>query len=296
MPRRRKLTRSISEYPTRDEILAVNQTFKPGVIGLVRNWKADWKTAKGADDAHKAMLVQVLAHELSDLYNRAHPTVVLAERAFEEHGTYNATTNVITLSPPVSIITSLHEIAHHLFGHSERQATTWSVHLFKRVWPKAFARLEWRGHMLVKPTTMPKKSPKKPRAKRVPPKAIAPASDIVSFDVTPMAGGYDDYGNQVTCCCKCDKTITKGTNGVFIMAVSDKGEPIKGFLCLPCANAWATATKKYWDKVAKTLAKTKRQPPAEVAAAMRKLADAAAIEADEHDAKLIGEDEEEDIW
>lgn len=297
MPKPKLGILALDSYPTPDEILGVNQTFKPGVLGLVRAWKKEWNNGNKADDGHKTALVQQLASSLSDLYGRPSPDVVLASIPFEEHGTYNPRTHTITLSPPVSILTSLHEIAHHLFGSSERHATIWSVHLFKRVWPKAFAKLEWRGHMLVKPTSMPKKVTKRrapQRPKKEPPKAIMPASGIVNFAVAPMPEHESMNGNSNDCI-KCENRCAAYDNAVVIMAISDKGTPIKGILCMSCAKAWAKATKKFWDDANAILTKGKKVTK-KLAKEIEKLSEAALVEGDEEDARTLDEDDDEDSW
>lgn len=50
-----------------------------------------------------------------------------------------------------SIISALHELGHHLFGSDELEACRYSIGVFKAAFPKAFEKLAWNGHMLVKP-------------------------------------------------------------------------------------------------------------------------------------------------
>ena len=47
-----------------------------------------------------------------------------------------------------SILSTLHEIGHCLYGESELKACKFSVWLFKDVFPKAFQKLKWDDHML----------------------------------------------------------------------------------------------------------------------------------------------------
>jgi hypothetical protein len=56
----------------------------------------------------------------------------------------------VVLSGRLSIITMFHEVGHAL-GFGERQATAFSVNLFKRCFPRQFARLIHRGHTLLRP-------------------------------------------------------------------------------------------------------------------------------------------------
>jgi len=57
--------------------------------------------------------------------------------------------NSITLSGRLSVITYLHEFAHAL-GKGERGACRWSLNLFRRIFPRSFARLRPVGHTLVR--------------------------------------------------------------------------------------------------------------------------------------------------
>jgi len=47
-----------------------------------------------------------------------------------------------------SIISALHEFGHYLYGKSELKACRFSVHLFKEIFPIAYKKLKWEGHML----------------------------------------------------------------------------------------------------------------------------------------------------
>lgn len=50
----------------------------------------------------------------------------------------------------ISIISGLHELAHHLFGESELTACRYSVWLFKETFPITFTKMIFKGHLLVK--------------------------------------------------------------------------------------------------------------------------------------------------
>jgi hypothetical protein len=51
--------------------------------------------------------------------------------------------------PTHSVVTYLHELAHAR-GADERRACRWSVNLFRRTFPRSFARCRHHGHMLVR--------------------------------------------------------------------------------------------------------------------------------------------------
>lgn len=57
-------------------------------------------------------------------------------------------TPLIIFGATPSVISTLHEIGHHLFGKSELEACAFSLQLFKEVFPKDFAKLHADGHMM----------------------------------------------------------------------------------------------------------------------------------------------------
>lgn len=132
-------------YPTKDEVLEGTVTHKPEVIRAIKNWKGTaWKAARDLNDENvKMAVIMGLIEGLAVCYQRP-VTVVRGPR-----DCYSPLQKTIFLSKP-SIITALHELAHHLFGPSELKACRWSVHLFKKTFPKAESKLGWDGHMRVR--------------------------------------------------------------------------------------------------------------------------------------------------
>ena len=65
-----------------------------------------------------------------------------------ESSCYSPSQKMITLNGKPSIITCWHELGHHLFGPDELTACIFSISLFKIIFPKAFEKLNWNGHML----------------------------------------------------------------------------------------------------------------------------------------------------
>jgi len=70
----------------------------------------------------------------------------LNERFCSGGSYYMPSTHSIQLSGRLSVVTYLHEFAHAL-GRGERGAVRWSLNLFKRTFPRSFARLEFEGHV-----------------------------------------------------------------------------------------------------------------------------------------------------
>lgn len=137
-------------YPTKEEILAkISYKIKPIHLWLTQTWKdtrgfRDWKNLDKEDKT------TTLIH-LVDLLNLSVPR---KERAITIKGKtycYTPKTKTITLDRNnPSILSTLHEYGHHLLGPNELEACAWSISLFKECFPKAFQKLEWKGHMLVK--------------------------------------------------------------------------------------------------------------------------------------------------
>ena len=132
-------------YPTREEILEGEETvFPPEILGGMKSFKKLWRMAAGDE----AMRLNLLKSMLGGLNEQMHGEEVNIERG--ECYYYQPTTKTIRIPEKLSIISCLHELGHHLKGASELEACRFSVHLFKQCFPKAFAKLRWDGHMLVK--------------------------------------------------------------------------------------------------------------------------------------------------
>ncbi len=138
-------------YPSKEEIMENPPTHKPGVIKLVKQWKKEiWfplRAAEPTDEQKFEALKTLLTRVAQECYQKP---VEVDYQAEVPSCFYNPTLNRITINNSLSILSSLHELSHHLFGASELKACRWSIHLFKKSFPKAFSMLEWRGHMLVK--------------------------------------------------------------------------------------------------------------------------------------------------
>lgn len=137
----------MSLYPTSEYIMANEVKFKAETIRTVKTWKAEhFRGWRDKSKAEKMIALHLLVDRLGATYNRA----VGFDVNFGECDFYHRPTGTIHLSNP-SIITALHEFAHHL-GMDEFGACCWSVWLFKKVFPKSFAKLRFApgSHMLVR--------------------------------------------------------------------------------------------------------------------------------------------------
>lgn len=118
--------------------------YKDGTIQTVNNWKKMWKIAKKKET--KAMLLASLVKSLAVITYQKPVKVKFDIDAPSCY--YNKKTKTININKSLSIISTLHELAHHLYGPSELRACRWSIHLFRNVFPIGFKKLSWDGHML----------------------------------------------------------------------------------------------------------------------------------------------------
>lgn len=121
--------------------------FKMGVIHAVKEFKRNCPYSVG-DDLRYAGMVKLIA-ELNRLYNMH--TVLTWDRTPAEHSytsNYTPGLDVIRMEGKLSIITLLHEYAHAR-GMGEKGAVNWSLSLFKRCYPIAFANLDTFQHCLI---------------------------------------------------------------------------------------------------------------------------------------------------
>lgn len=129
-------------YPTKDQILGYDQKFKPGVLRLARQWKREFAGRRRTPEALRALVAR-----LADAYGVPQPAIEFRPGVADH---YSPGQGVIRLDPrKASVVTALHEFAHHAFGRSEFRACRWSVHLFKRLFPRTFARGRFVGHKFV---------------------------------------------------------------------------------------------------------------------------------------------------
>ena len=139
-------------YPeTVAECLNGEMKFRRGVVGAVKTFKraGPWRGTL----ATRKRKFRRLNKALADVY-----AVPVPELRFEGiDGSFSGASSclrgeanrpaVITMCGKLSVVTYLHEFAHAL-GRDERGACKWSVNLFRRVFPRQYARLHADGHTL----------------------------------------------------------------------------------------------------------------------------------------------------
>jgi hypothetical protein len=144
-------------YPTKEEILREPRPkHRRDVLALTRNWKhTGWQAARAdRPDTRETMKRIQLTGIICEIANVYGQPISVSWSPGYNNGHYDPVTRMIHLVGAPSIITVLHELGHHLFGGSERRACRWSIWLFRKTFPLAYAGLVWRGHLLVRPTPM----------------------------------------------------------------------------------------------------------------------------------------------
>ena len=112
-----------SVYPTREEILAYRPNAPPQLIELVRTWKADTWIPNGRTKSNvsKYLAISSLIQRIAlDIYNNPVTVEYIPNRA--EGPSYFPERRHIVLTDPISILSGLHEIGHHIYGQSELDA------------------------------------------------------------------------------------------------------------------------------------------------------------------------------
>ena len=140
MPRR-------SGYPaTVAEVLDPTITFRPGVIAADRR-AARSKLWRGSIQERKAKF-QSLHDDLCRVYGKTTKLEYgILDGSCSGSSHYRPSTDTITLSGRLSVVTFLHEFAHAL-GRDEFGACRWSINLFRRSFPRSFAQTTPEGHIL----------------------------------------------------------------------------------------------------------------------------------------------------
>lgn len=118
--------------------------FKRGVMDAIAAYAAA-KPWRGSIP-QRLDKMRVAARNLARVYGVAEPTIK-ATRGSDCYSRRDATIYINTTVGAPSVLTFLHEFAHHL-GRDERGACRWSINLFKRAFPGSFAGLREDGHCL----------------------------------------------------------------------------------------------------------------------------------------------------
>jgi hypothetical protein len=137
-----------SDYPSSiHEILDPAMKFKPAALRAVKAFACS-RPWRGSLDERKDKF-RALIHSLADAYRVAPPQLVFGKLDGGDSGRscYIPRLNAIVLVGKLSAVTALHEFGH-CRGMNEREACRWSVNIFRRCFPRSFARCRFEGHQL----------------------------------------------------------------------------------------------------------------------------------------------------
>ena len=129
----------MTEYPTSDFIKMRPIRHRAQAIKCLALWKSQNKN-------YKYNQIKQLLHQLAKVYGTK---ITVFYNGAGGESCYVPSSKLICLKD-CSIITALHEFAHHLYGSSESIACRWSIWLYAKVFPEKINKLTWKGHMLVR--------------------------------------------------------------------------------------------------------------------------------------------------
>ena len=134
-------------YPTKEQILAKKPKFNKQTIELTKTWKdlalRNWKNdEQWVKECKITMLIETIAN--CNFF--IEPLIIEDTKYFYDPKNKTIHIDIHNLS----IISSLHELAHHIFGPSELKACRWSIWLFRECFPEQYKNLKWERHMLKK--------------------------------------------------------------------------------------------------------------------------------------------------
>jgi len=118
---------------------------KPEVIEALRLWKKCWYKKWG--ELHQTEKYQRLNLLIEDIWKIEKKEYEYSIVANDYYAWHPGRKTLLVDSDRPSIISTLHEISHSLYGESELTACRYSVWLFKTVFPQSFNSLNIHGHM-----------------------------------------------------------------------------------------------------------------------------------------------------
>lgn len=139
------------KYPTSNEIMTPEISFKNNTIKTVLEWKHQyfpkWSTRPKPNQLDA---LEELVKKLCGVYGE---TVTINKQG--DFFCFIPKDNTLCLDKNnPSIVSTLHEFRHKINGYDETSACRWSVQLFKKCFPNSFDKLEFaKGSHLLKRKT-----------------------------------------------------------------------------------------------------------------------------------------------
>ncbi len=150
------------DYPkTVAEVLDDNMKFSDATLAVMAKFKES-KPYRGTLWEKRDKFLALIA-DLSKVYNIPTPQVLISPAKVDPRCFYMPMAHFIQLNDNFNIIVALHEFGHSI-GKTEKQTVKWSINLFRKIFPEAYAKLTpgtapGTGHMLYR---KPKKATRNP--------------------------------------------------------------------------------------------------------------------------------------
>lgn len=129
---------------------AISKTDVSWYTPILKSWKKTFYNKKWSKETDEYKFTAL--HTLTILITQASSnkeviTIQGTQYAYQPHQ------KILMLGTTPSILSTLHECGHAIWGTKEIDACRFSVALFKTVFPKEYSQLEWDGHMLKRKQT-----------------------------------------------------------------------------------------------------------------------------------------------
>lgn len=136
-------------YPTKEQILSKDPKIESIIIKTTLLWKKEYlKAWNKLPNEEKLKRLQILIMWLYWANFKTHNFLNIRISNIYQYDHEKQKIYLDQSNP--NVISSLHELAHHIFGPSELKACRWSIWIFKECFPKQYEKLTWDRHMLIK--------------------------------------------------------------------------------------------------------------------------------------------------
>lgn len=136
-------------YPTQKQILTVNPKIKSIIKSATLAWKdeylKDWKNLSKKEQIDR---LKILILWLNWANHKRDDNLKIKLGDEYQYDPRRQTIYIDKNHP--SIMSTLHELGHHIAGLSELKACRWSVWLFIECFPGLYKNLKWNKHLLIK--------------------------------------------------------------------------------------------------------------------------------------------------
>lgn len=135
-------------YPESVRSILSDVVYRPETIRALKEFKR--KNPWRGTMEQRFEKLKWLNKKLAEIYNIRMPDLRMEDitGGFSGRSSYTPALHRIVARGKLSVVTYLHEFRHAM-GKGEKEATKWSVNLFRQIFPEQYARLGHRRHTLV---------------------------------------------------------------------------------------------------------------------------------------------------